>query len=383
MRLLHTSDWHLGRSFHRVGLLDAQAAFVDHLVAVVRSERVDLVVVSGDVYDRALPPVEAVALADDAFRRLVGAGARVVVTSGNHDSAPRLGFGRSLLELAGLHLRTDPADVARPVLLEDDHGGVAVYGIPYLEPDLVGPRWQVVERSHAAVLDEAMRRIRGDLASRPAGTRSVVAAHAFVAGGRRSEHSERDISVGGVEQVPVASFDGIDYVALGHLHGRHTLRDGMRYSGSPLAFAFSEAGQVKGSWLVELAGPLGTPTAEFIEAPVPRPIRVVSALFDDLLHDARFGELEDAWLQVNLLDASRPREAMARLRERFPHLLVLTFPAVAGAGRVEASRHAARTDLEVVEAFFRDIAGRPIGDDEATLVQRAFEEVRMAEDVAS
>ena len=144
----------------------------------------------------------------------------------------------------------------------------------------------------------------------------------------------------------------------------------MRYSGSPLAYSFSEAGHVKGSWLVDLGGPRGSATAEFVEAPVPRPIRVVSALFDDLLHDARFGELEDAWLQVNLTDASRPREAMARLRARFPHLLVLRSPAVYRRGA--ASRRpgdAARTDLDVVEAFVRDIAAARAAADEATLLR--------------
>ena len=108
MRVLHTSDWHLGRSFHREGMLDAQSQFVDHVVDAARSLSVDLVVVSGDIYDRALPPVDAVELASDALRRLLGAGVRVVITSGNHDSASRLGFASDLIDAAGIHLRTDP-----------------------------------------------------------------------------------------------------------------------------------------------------------------------------------------------------------------------------------------------------------------------------------
>ena len=113
MRLLHTSDWHLGRSFHREGLLAAQSAYIDHLVEVVRSERVDAVLVSGDVYDRALPPVDAVELANDALQRLIATGARVVISSGNHDSAQRLGFAADLIDAAGVHLRTDPAGAWR------------------------------------------------------------------------------------------------------------------------------------------------------------------------------------------------------------------------------------------------------------------------------
>ena len=138
MRILHTSDWHLGRSFHRVGMLDAQAAYVDHLLEVVESERVDLVVVSGDVYDRALPPVDAVELADDTFARLAASRAQVVVTSGNHDSArPARASTPGSPTPPACTCAPRWQDVGTPVLLEDEHGPVAVYGIPYLEPDAV------------------------------------------------------------------------------------------------------------------------------------------------------------------------------------------------------------------------------------------------------
>ena len=150
MRILHTSDWHLGRSLHGVGLLEAQAAFLDSLVETVRSEAVDLVVVAGDVHDRALPPVDAVQLAGDAFARLAATGARTVVTSGNHDSPVRLGSNARLVDAAGVHLRTRWQDVGRPVVLEDEHGEVAVYGLPYLEPDAVRQPWGLPQRSHEA-----------------------------------------------------------------------------------------------------------------------------------------------------------------------------------------------------------------------------------------
>jgi exonuclease SbcD len=207
VRILHTTDRHHGRSFHRVGLLDAQAAFVDHLVDVVRAEQVDAVLVAGDVYDRALPGVDVVSLLDDALARLAETGATVVLASGNHDSATRLGFGARLLAAAGVHVRTDPARLADPVLLTDRHGPVAVYPLPYLEPALVAGALGA-ERSHEAVLGAALTAVRADLAIRPAGTRSIVAAHAFVAGGTASD-SERDISVGGVPSAPAGLFDGI------------------------------------------------------------------------------------------------------------------------------------------------------------------------------
>ena len=148
-------------------------------------------------------------------------------------------------------------------------------------------------------------------------------AHAFVAGAEPSD-SERDISVGGVSMVPTSVFDGIDYVALGHLHGRHTLTESVRYSGSPLAYSFSEAAHRKGSWLVEL-GADGLSTCEFIEAPVPRPLARLRGTLDELLADPRAAEHEQSWVQVTLTDDIRPAQAMDRLRARFPHTLVLGF----------------------------------------------------------
>ena len=222
VRILHTSDWHLGRSFHREGMLTHQAAYVDHLLEVVESERVDLVLVAGDVYDRALPPVDAVRLADETLVRLAHSRARVVVTSGNHDSAQRLGFSARLIDAAGVFIRTDASAVGTPVVLADEHGPVAVYGLPYLDPLALAEPWELPVRSHEAALAEAMDRVRRDLATRSPGTRSVVVAHAFVAGGQPSE-SERDISVGGVARVATSVLDGVDYAALGHLHGAQTL----------------------------------------------------------------------------------------------------------------------------------------------------------------
>ncbi|HET7071848.1 MAG TPA: exonuclease SbcCD subunit D [Nocardioides sp.] len=368
MRILHTSDWHLGRSFHRVGMLEHQAAFVDHLLEVVSSERVDLVVVAGDVYDRALPHVDAVRLADETLARLASSPARVVITSGNHDSAQRLGFGSRLIDAAGIHLRTDASSVGTPIVLTDEHGPVAVHGIPYLDPQALHEPWRLSARTHEAALGEAMRRIRADLEARP--VRSVVLAHAFVAGGLPSD-SERDISVGGISVVSSAIFDGISYTALGHLHGRATLDETLRYSGSPLAYSFSEAGHTKGSWLVEL-GPDGVTGTTFVEAPVPRPLSTITGELDDLLADSRYDDAQDHWIQATLTDVVRPDRPMERLRMRFPHTLVLSFaPAGEPAPSVVAEAPRGRSDHQVTKDFVAAMRGAPADEDESALLMQA------------
>jgi exonuclease SbcD len=382
MRLLHTSDWHLGRFFHREDMLGAQATFVDFLVDTVRRERIDAVLVSGDIFDRALPRVDAVSLLSDALRRLVDAGARVIGISGNHDSARRLGFGAELMGAAGVHLRTDPAGCAIPVLLDDEHGPVAIYALPYLEPELTRDVVGAESADHAGVLTAAMRQVRADLAGRPPSTRAVVLAHAFVTGGQGCD-SERDVSIGGVTTVPLSTFDGAHYVALGHLHGRQMLAPTVRYSGSPLAYSFSEEHHTKGCWLVDLDGD-GVRAVTGLDAPVPRRIARIRGALDDLRTDPAFSAYEDCWLQVTLTDDVRPREPMDRLRVRFPHTLMLAFEP-AGARKDQASTYAervrGRSDLDVALGFIEHVRHRPADDDERALLDAAFAAVR-ADEVA-
>lgn len=377
MRLLHTSDWHLGRSFHRVGLLDAQAAFIDHLVATVRAERVDAVLVAGDVYDRALPSLPAVELFDGALHRLAALGVPTVMISGNHDSARRLGVASGLIDRAGIHLRTDPAGCAAPVVLADQHGPVALYGLPYLEPALVREEFALERAGHTEVLSAAMARVRADMAARPAGTRSVVLAHAFVAGGAPSD-SERDITVGGVAAVPAGVFAGVDYVALGHLHGCQTITERVRYSGSPLAYSFSEADHRKSMWLVDL-GADGSVAAERIDCPVPRPLARLRGRLEDLLEEPAHAAHEDSWVEATLTDPHRPHEPMARLRKRFPHALALVFDPE----RADADPHASyaqrlrgRTDRQIAEDFVAHVRGRGPDTAERAVLRDAFDAVR-------
>lgn len=401
MRLLHTSDWHLGRSLHGVDLLEHQGAYLDHLVELTRSEEVDAVLVAGDVYDRAVPPVEAVTLLSDTLARLAEH-AVVVVTPGNHDSAIRLGFGAGLMR-AGVHLRTRVADVASPVVLgpgagRGGRGGsdtVLVYGLPYLDPDVVrralspDPE-QPLARSHEAVTRAAMDRVRADLAARTAAAaaaraprpRAVVLAHAFVLGGAASE-SERDIRVGGVDHVPAGVFAGMDYVALGHLHGPQRITGPagtvLRYSGSPLAYSFSEVHQVKSSVLVDVGpdGVVGEPRV--MAAPVPRRLAEVTGTLEELLGSTGDAHVGD-WVRVLVTDAQRPPDLYARVKHRFPHALVILHQPPTSAGeRAHVAVTSAQDPLEVAAEFVEYITAAQPTSAEARALRAALEHVTALE----
>ncbi|MGY1635033.1 exonuclease SbcCD subunit D [Geodermatophilus sp. SYSU D00742] len=361
MRLLHTSDWHIGRSLHGADLLREQETVLSGLADVVVAESVHAVVVAGDVYDRAVPSADATAVLDRVVGRLLRAGATVVLTPGNHDSARRLGTFSGLLSVAGLHVRASTAGLDEPVLLRDEHGEVAVYGLPYLEPEIArhelgGGRENSLARTHEAVLTEAMDRVRADLFLRP-GTRSVVLAHAFVGGGVASD-SERDICVGGVDLVPGAVFDGVDYVALGHLHRPQTLTPRLRYSGSPLAYSFGEAGQQKQAWLVDLDA-TGLAGVRTLPLPTPRPLTVLTGTLAELLDDPAHADVEEHFLSARLTDAVRPADPMRRLRTRFPHCVHLEWAGggTGGDGRSYQERLRGRPDLDVAGEFVSHVRG--------------------------
>ena len=271
-----------------------------------------------------------------------------------------------------MHLRTNPADVGQPVLLDDRHGPVAIYPIPYLEPDAVADELGCAERGHAAVVSAAMARVRADLAGRPNGTRSVAMAHVFATGGEPSE-SERDIVVGGLSTVPTSVFAGLDYAALGHLHGPQRLAEHVRYSGSPLPYSFSEERHRKSSWLVEL-GATGLERVDAVPTPVHRQLARLRGRLADLLADPGLARHEQSFLSITLTDPARPADAMRALRARFPYALLLAFEPD---GQVDLGeegylhRLRGRTDLQIATGFVEFVRERAVDEWERTLLREA------------
>jgi exonuclease SbcD len=378
MRLLHTSDWHLGRMLHGVDLLDAQAAVLGRIQDLVAEPpdgiAIDAVIVAGDVYDRAVPPVEAVAL----FERTLAGLARhttVIVSSGNHDSAIRLGFG-SRLFTERVRVRTDLSEVGSPVLLGPADAPVAIYPLPYLDPDAariaLSTEDEPLARSHQAVMAAAMDRVRADLATRP-GHRCVVVAHAFVVGGQPTD-SERSILVGGVDSVAADTFAGADYVALGHLHGPQQPRSKtstvLAYSGSPLRYSFSERDQTKSVNLVDLP-PDGPVTVTTVPLTQPRPMAVLTGTLAELLAVEGYTE---HWLSVTLTDRARPDRPIDRLRARFPQLLHVDFvPAgLAPAGPSVQLPVSERDPRELAADFIGHVTGVAAAAEELELFAQAY-----------
>lgn len=400
MRILHTSDWHLGRTLHGVDLLGHQAEYLDHLVDLARTEQVGAVVVAGDVYDRAIPPVEAVTLLSETLRRL-SEFTSVVLTPGNHDSATRLGFGAELMR-DSLHVRAKVAHVGQAVQINSDDGASALfYGVPYLDPD--DARFRLAEdpelplaRSHEAVMGAAMARIRADLSARRAAAHdrvpAIVVAHAFVVGGEGSD-SERDIRVGGVDNVGSAAFSGVDYVALGHLHGPQQVsvaavssaeaeapaRTVARYSGSPLAYSFSEMNHTKSTVLLELGpdGVRGEP--ELVAAPVPRKLSELRGDLADLLGSAGEEHL-DNWVRVHVTNPARPDDLVAQVKARFPHALMILHDPPARESAVGAAHITATADpLDVCEQFVEYVRGGEATPDEKLVLRHTLERVNAGE----
>ena len=372
MRFIHTADWHLGRLFHGASLTDDQAYLLDQLVDLARDARPDAVLVAGDVYDRAVPPPDAVQVLDDVLSRLVlDLKVPVVIIAGNHDSPGRLNFGSRLLAGRRLYVTGHLPARCEPLVLADGHGPVHFYPVPYAEPSTVRQCLECPQiTDHAAAMRAVLDRVR---AVHPPGARSVVIGHAFVAGGRECE-SERPLSVGGAGTVDAACFGGFHYTALGHLHCPQVLSGGaVRYCGSLMKYSFDESDQTKSVYVVEMDG-AGACDCETIPLRPRREVRRLSGTMADLLQGAEAGGSKDDYLEVMLTDAGPVLDAMGRLRDVYPNVLHVRRPEhEPGAGAGPASdRPNVRTmdDAQLFRAFYAHVTnGELSAEQEAAFVE--------------
>ena len=376
MRLLHTSDWHLGRQLERSSLIEDQRHALAQVAQIAEAQAVDAVLIAGDVYDRAVPPPEAVTLLDEILRKLVlDLRLPVVMIAGNHDSGRRLAFGADLLASGGLHVAGTLSQAPTPVLLEGRDGvSVAVHSVPYAEPPEV--RHALGDdtlRSHADAMQALVGRIE-----RVEGARNVLMAHAFVAGALEVSDSERNLlSVGGSGHVPPAVFADFDYVALGHLHRpQRAGAEHIRYSGSLLKYSFSEETHVKGVSIVDLPA-AGAPTVEHVPTQPLRDVRTLAGDFEALIEAASSDPNRLDYVFAELRDRDLPPDPYIRLREAYPNLVGMrrAQARVEAAKVVDARVQRQMSDLELFGQFFEQVEGEPMDEASAALLEEVLAEI--------
>jgi DNA repair protein SbcD/Mre11 len=379
MRLIHTADWHLGRLFHTVHLTRDQEQVLEQLVALVAEVRPSAVLVAGDIYDRAVPPTEAVELLDDVLTRIVvGQGVPVIAISGNHDSATRLGFASRMLRERGLHVIGELPREPAPVVLTDEHGPLHVHPLPFADP--ADARYAYDDdtiHDQAAVAAAGVARV---LAATPTAERRIAVAHAFVAGAEETPDSERPLSVGGSTQVPAAVFDGFDYVALGHLHRPQPCgADTVRYAGSLMKYSFSEHDHTKSVSVVDIGAPGSASGAagvrgraraviETITLTPPRDVRRLMGTLAEILALGRTDPQRDDYVLAALLDKGALLDPIGQLRSVYPNALAIERPVYdqTGSGDERRPRPGAVGDLDLFDAFFSYASG-----DSMSTAQRA------------
>ncbi len=381
MRILHTSDWHLGRSFGDFRMLEDQRSFLDWLATTAATEQVDLVVIAGDLYDRAIPPADAVALFSDVIRRLRAAGAEVVAIAGNHDSGERIGALDGIVE-DGLIVRGGFESSSSVVVREFHDGPLAIVATPFLEPLLtpvavraemqgeLDPELGRTPRiSHEMVLRHALDEARSQIEP---GMRSIVLSHAFVTGAAPCE-SERDLAVGDSGMVSASLYDGFSYVALGHLHRPQLVagHEHIRYSGSPLPFSFSET-HGKSVVIVDMAID-GSVSAADVPVPVGRRVHTIRGSFDEIL---ALPPIIDAWVKVELTDTVVIPDAHRQLKTRFPWLAEIhrIGRSELPGRRLTAADLTVRTPVDLAHEFYAEVSSADAGPEVTTILDRAVAE---------
>ena len=349
MRILHTSDWHLGLALHNVSMLDEQREMVRQLLNTVETEQVEAVILAGDVFDHAVANAETIGLYNDAMTAICQkAGVPVLICAGNHDGASRLASCASLLREAGLYVSGKLTGEIQPVIV----GDAAIFLLPYFHIDEVRALYPQAEvKSYADAMAAVTAEMRGRFVL---GKRNILAAHCFAAGAQLSE-SDRAAAVGGSNQVGCDVFEGFDYVALGHLHRAQNPAPNVRYSGTPLCYSFSEAGQGKSFTLLD------TSDLSVREIPV-RPIhglRVIKDSYERILEQAAFDAHPDDYLKIELDDCFAGLERLELLRQYYPNLLLLTGKAEEGkdSGELTVEELTALRPKDLVCRFYAEMTG--------------------------
>jgi len=379
MRLIHTSDWHLGRLLHGASLTEDQDEVLTRLLKIVDREKPDAVIVAGDIYDRSVPPHSAVSVLDRVVTSIVNdLNIPLLMIAGNHDSPDRLSFGASIFRNRGLYIFGNLEDSTQPVEIDDENGPVQYFGLPYAEPAVVR---EFLGRDDLHTHNEATSAMILELVStRDKGKRSVLIAHAFAEGGEVSD-SERTLTVGGAGTVDSSCLIDFDYVALGHLHRPQAVggRERIHYSGSLLKYSFSEVGASRSVQLVEMDAS-GKCDVKAIPLKPKREMRVVEGEFDDILKKAKGDPGKKDYLKVILDDKAPIFDAMRRIREVYPNTMLLERAGLELSKLQHSGKDVRKMkDAQLFEAFFKDMTGELLTNEEKKLFADVVDELDLAE----
>ncbi|MGI2066750.1 exonuclease SbcCD subunit D [Shewanella sp. MF08487] len=367
MKFIHTSDWHIGRQLHNQSLLDDQAFVLEQIIALASEHKVDAVIVAGDIYDRSIPPANAVALLDDVLNRLVhGLGLQVIMIAGNHDGHERLGFAAKQMAASGLHIIGPLSAEVHPIRLSSLSGDLVFYPLPYADPATVRHVFECEASSHEMAMDILLEQVRKHDSQ---GLPKVVISHCFLDGGSESE-SERPLSIGGADKISPTLFTEFDYVALGHLHGpQYKGAEHVRYSGSILKYSFSEQHQHKSVTLVELSAqtPLNICLLPLTSM---RDVRILEGELEILLAQGKMDIKREDYLMVRLLDKHAILDAMGKLRAVYPNVLHLERTGLmAGQQQVALSRdHIKKGEMDMFCDFFSQVSGESLTQAQQTVM---------------
>lgn len=382
MKFIHTSDWHLGRLFHNVSLLEEQQHLLDQVFSHLQEQEADALVIAGDIYDRSVPPASAVAVLDEFLHRVIqDLKIPVILISGNHDSAERLGFGSRQLQAAGLHILADLKAVAKPVTLEVDGVQVDFYGLPYADPAQVRTLFaehleegQIhnFNSAHQFLVEQVKQAAKTD---RP----RVLLSHCFLDGAAESD-SERPLSVGGADRVDWQPLADFDYVALGHLHSpQYKGKKFIRYSGSLMKYSFSEAAQKKSLTLVEV-NQEGLVDFELLPLEPRKDLRILEGDLKSLLQQGESDPHKEDFLLVRLTDPEALLEPMTQLRRVYPNVLHLEKTGFASGSDLQLAREKLkRGELDMFTDFYRQVQGDELSDQQLQVVRDVLDEIRQEE----
>lgn len=371
MKLIHLSDLHLGKRVNGFSMLEDQAYILDEILRIIDAEQPDAVLIAGDLYDKPVPPTDAVALLDSFLVRLAQRRLQVLAISGNHDSAERLSFGGRLMAHSGLHLTALYHKDTPPVTLTDAWGPVHIYLLPFVKPAQV--RRFFPEREISTYTDAAAAAIEAMQVDPSA--RNVLVTHQFVTGAARCDSEE--LSVGGADNVDAAVFAPFDYVALGHLHGpQQAGRETVRYCGTPLKYSFSEAKHRKSVTVAEL-GPKGEVSLHTVPLTPRRDLRELRGSFADLTGQPD-PQAAACYLHITLTDEDDIPDAASRLRAFYPYLMRLDYDNArtrAAQLPLEAAQPERLSPLELLDAFYEKQNGQPMRQKQRAFVQKLMEEI--------